>query len=294
MSSSCAIFKRTAAFAAWIVLAAAPAVRPAEAPPAEPNRAWTILIAGAGEQNSTKRIQAIAALGTMQGIPKAVDLVERGLADKDWSVRQAAVIALGELKSRSSIPKLEKALGDETPDVSFTAAKVLWDMGDRSARDMFLEILAGERSESPGLIKSSLRDAKSKLHNRTALALMGLKEGAGFALGPFSMGITVVEDLLKDNGAPARTLCAALLGSDTDPKTLPGLEEALTDKNWTVRVAVAKALGARGDGKCIPKLEARFEDDHDAVRYMAAASIVKLSVPPAKGKSRKPAKPASR
>src|SRR5581483_11011463 len=212
MSFSCAIYKRTAAFAAWIVLAAAPAVRPAEAPSAEPSRAWTILITGAGEQNSTRRIQAIAALGTMQGIPKAVDLVERDLADKDWSVRQAAVIALGELKSRPSIPKLEKALGDETPDVSFTAAKVLWDMGDRSARDMFLEILAGERSESPGLIKSSLRDAKSKLQRRSAVGVMGSKEGGGFGVGPFSMGITVVEGGLKDNGAAARARWAALLG----------------------------------------------------------------------------------
>lgn len=249
-------------------------------PAAEPDHAWTVLTRGVAEPSVVKRSQAIAALGTMQGVPRAVDLLEPRLADKDWSIRQAAVIALGELKSRSSIPKLQNALKDETPDVSFTAAKALWDMGDQSGRDLFREILAGERSTSPGFVKGSIRDAKIKMHDRTALAMMGLKEGAGYALGPFSMGIVVVEDLVKDSGAPARTLCASLLGADTDPGSLSQLEEALTDKNWTVRVAVAKALGSRASKASLPKLEERLGDDHDAVRYMAAASIIRLTMPP--------------
>ena len=265
-----------AMLAASLLLAAEPATDSA----AEPGRAWAVLTRGIAEPGVVKRSQAIAALGTMQGVPRAVDLLEPRLADKDWSVRQAAVIALGELKSRSSIPKLQLTLKDETPDVSFTAAKALWDMGDQSGRDLFREILAGERSTSPGLIKGSLRDAKIKMHDRTALAMMGLKEGAGYALGPFSMGIVVVEDLVKDSGAPARTLCASLLGADTDPGSLLQLEEALTDKNWTVRVAVAKALGSRASKASLPKLEERLGDDHDPVRYMAAASIIRLTMPP--------------
>ncbi|HYM09191.1 MAG TPA: HEAT repeat domain-containing protein [Bryobacterales bacterium] len=244
--------------------------------------AWAVLTHGATDPSVTKRAQALAALGTIGPLPRAAQLVEAGLSDKDWSVRQAAAASLGVMGSTSSIPKLRQALQDETPDVSFTAAKSLWEMGDRSGRDVFLEILAGERSDSPGLVRGAMRDAKAKFHNRSGLALMGVKEGAGYALGPFAIGVTLLEDALKDSTATARALSAGLLGTDTDPQSFQQLGEALGDKNWIVRAAAAKALGARSDKTVIPKLQARLEDDKDPVRYMAAASIIRLSIPKAK------------
>jgi HEAT repeat protein len=44
-----------------------------------------------------------------------------------------------------------------------------------------------------------------------------------------------------------------------------------------VRVAVAKALGERGNIGTVPKLMPLLTDEHHGVRYMAAASIVRLS-----------------
>jgi hypothetical protein len=58
-----------------------------------------------------------------------------------------------------------------------------------------------------------MRQAKHKLHNPGALAMMGVKESAGMFLGPVSMGITVFEELRKDGSASARTLATALLAS---------------------------------------------------------------------------------
>jgi HEAT repeat protein len=243
--------------------------------------AWSLLAGALADQNAAHRAQGLTALGNLPNNSRASQMAESALTDKEWSVRRAAAAALGEMDARSSIPKLQQALEDDTPDVVFAAARSLWVMGDRSARDVFLQILARERSDSPGVVKGAMRDAKSKAHNPAALAWMGLKQGAGMALGPFAMGVDVIEELVKDNSAAARALAASLLAEDSDPGSLSRLEDALEDKNWAVRVAAARAVGRRGSKSSLPKLQQRLQDDKEAVRCMAAASIVRLSLLPA-------------
>jgi HEAT repeat protein len=50
-------------------------------------------------------------------------MIEKGLQDKDALVRQTAAAALGESGAKEAIPYLRAAL-DDSPEVSFTAAKV--------------------------------------------------------------------------------------------------------------------------------------------------------------------------
>ena len=42
-----------------------------------------------------------------------------------------------------------------------------------------------------------LKQVKSTLHNRKALAWMGAKEGAGFLFGPLGFGLGLAESILK-------------------------------------------------------------------------------------------------
>ncbi len=235
--------------------------------------AWDILVKGVAERQSLKRARAIAALGAVGVRPEVVKLIEAGLADKDSGVRQAAATTLGEMKSRGSIPKLQQAMDDKSPAVAFAAARALWDMGERSGRSLFLSILAGEHRPSSGVVRSNVADAKKKMQDPGGLALMGAKE----FLGPFGLGVGVMEELVKDRSAPSRALSATLLASDPDPQAAQQLEAALADKNWIVRAAAAKALGQRTDRPSIPKLKPLLNDAKDAVRYAAAASIVRLS-----------------
>ena len=100
-------------------------------------------------------------------------------------------------------------------------------------------------------------------------------------MGPFSMGISVAEAFAKDGSAPARALAANLLSSDKDSVTREELLDALGDKNWVVRAAAAKGLGNSGRRELIPFLQSLLDDKKDPVRYMAAASIVRLSSRPA-------------
>src|SRR5690348_16208325 len=151
----------------WLVWAAPAVLWAADA---ETN-AWDVLNRGLADGNPLKRAQAITALGAIGALPQVLDLAEAALLDKDPTVRQTAAAVLGEMRARSSAPRLRKSLEDESPEVSFTAAKALWEMGDQSGREIFWEVLAGERKTSEGAIKGGVRDARNKLHNPRGLAV---------------------------------------------------------------------------------------------------------------------------
>jgi HEAT repeat protein len=87
---------------------------------------------------------------------------------------------------------------------------------------------------------------------------------------------------MKDKGAAARTLCARLMATDSDPRSIQELESNLDDKSSAVRAAVARSIGQRGGASDIAKLEPVLSDGNEGVRLMAAAAIVRLSEPGAK------------
>lgn len=252
----------------------APSARPIDTP-AEMT-AWDTLRQGVADSDAAHRKTAIAAIGTIGPNSDAVKLVTEGLQDKDAGVRETAANTLGEMGSPEAIPALKTAL-DDKPEVSFIAAKALWNLGDPGGREIFQEVLEGERSDAPGRIHTAI---KQKL-TPTQLGLMGAESATGVLLGPASIGITAIHEAVKDSkgdaGAPGRAEAASVLAKDQDAYALTLLEWALSDHNWAVRVAVAKALGERGNQDTIPKLSALLSDDRRAVRYMAAASMIKLS-----------------
>ena len=251
----------------------------AQAPTEAVSKAWSILKDGVADNDVKKRKNAVAAIGSIGADPQAVKMVEQALQDKDQEVRQTAAATLGQMKSADAIPYLKAAL-DDTPEVSFTAAKALADLGDMTGRGIFQEVIEGERTNAPGKLQGAAGEAKKKLAPGQ-LTLMGAEEAAGVVFAPASMGIMAVREAVKtaknDAGAGGRSISAEVLAKDSDPYALTLLEWALGDNNWGVRVAVAKAVGERGTEGSIPKLEPLLQDDHYEVRYMAAASIVKLS-----------------
>src|SRR5437868_1407180 len=203
---------------------------------------WDILKEGMAEHNTNKRAQAITALGSIGATPQVVQMVVGALKDKDVVVRQTAAAMLGEMQARRALPNLREALDDESVEVSFAAARSLWQLGDQSGRDILCQVLTGGRKTGPGMIEGGMRDAKTKLHSPAALAKIGIDQAAGF-LGPFSMGVWFAEDFIKDKGAAARALSVKLLATDSDPGSARELEFALNDKSSAVRAAAARALG---------------------------------------------------
>jgi HEAT repeat protein len=257
----------------WVLLAIATTVV------AQPNvTAWEVLKRGLTEQNPDKRRQAVLALATIGPAPEVVELLNEALRDKEIAIRQTAAAAIGENRIHPSVPNLRAAL-DDTGEVAFTAAKALWDMGDRNGRLVFQENYIGESRNRPGMLESALRDAKAKLRNPGGLALMGVKEASGALLGPLSLGITMAQDALKDGGAPGRALAISLLSQECDAYTVQLMDWSLeNDNNNLVRAATAKALGKCGTADTVPKLMPLLIVENVSVRYMAAAAVVRLSI----------------
>jgi HEAT repeat protein len=246
---------------------------------AQPNvTAWNLLNDAFHDKNPDKKKQAITAVGSVGPSPESIKLLKEALHDDDPVMRQTAAAVLGQGKFRQCIPELKASLDDESGEVSFTAAKALWDMGDHGGRDVIDEVLTGERKDATGFVDGAKRDARAKLHNPKSLALMGAKEASGALLGPFSIGIYAAEQAFKDGSSAGRTLATTLLAQDCDNDAVRLLEKAFaSDKSWAVRAASARALGQCGGPNSIPKLEQGLSDSHDAVRDMAAAAIVRLS-----------------
>ena len=257
---------------------AAPVAKPqALSREAARRNAWQILNDGIAEQTSDRRGQAISALGTIGLRAEVVHLVESGLDDESLEVRQIAAATLGDMKSRSSIPKLRAALDDDSAAVSFTAAQALWNMNDRSGLSIFIQVLAGDRKATPGIIHKQWHDMKGKLRDPRALAELGAAETAGAFLGPAGFGVTVIEELARDKTSAARAISARVLAHDNSPDSHEALEEALDEKSWVVRASAAEALGRQGFPRDIDKLSPLLEDSRPEVRYSAAAAIVRLS-----------------
>jgi HEAT repeat protein len=256
---------------------AAPPALPSTVQTHEPNlerAAWHVLHFSYAQGKTSEKIDVITALGTLAPHPASVKLLLRALHDEDPDVRLAAVSTLSLLKVHSAIPQLRHLLRDPEPQVSFGAAKALWNLGDHSGRDIFIGVLEGERSASPGMIE----EAKKHYLNARTLALMGVQEGAGAVFGPLGYGVTAVRELTKDKGAPTRALSAELLGLDHSSQAVRGLRDAALDKNWMVRAAAADGLGNSGRRDALPTLRMLLKDDKDAVRCMAAAAIIRLEM----------------
>jgi HEAT repeat protein len=252
---------------------------PAMALLAQPEKtAWDVLRTGLNDKNPDKRRQAVTAIGSIGAETDAVQLVEGALRDPDSLVRQTAAATLGQVKARQSIPSLKTAMDDVSGEVAFAAAKALWDMGDRSGRDLIEDVLTGQEKASEGPLKDAMRDAKRKMHDPKALAVMGFKEASGALLGPFNIGIIAAEQAFKDGSTGGRALATTLLAEDCDAEALRLLEWSCTsDKSWAVKAASAKALGWCGNKDAIPTLERNLADSNAAVRSMSAGAIIKLS-----------------
>jgi hypothetical protein len=241
--------------------------------------AWLMLITTAREEKPEKRMEALAAMGTVRRNAVAVQILEHALDDQERDVRQLAATTLGEMRSRSSIPKLKQALEDDAPEVVFAAARALWAMGEKNGRGVLIEVLSGERSASRGPVSENMQRIRKFLTDPKGLVLFGVREGVGTVAGPYMMGMHVVDEFTKDRSVAARVLCANMLTADRSREAFEVLRDSLRDKSWVVRMASAKALGERGDKRAIAILQENIEDADErmAVKLMAAAAIINLA-----------------
>jgi len=199
-------------------------------------------------------------------------MAEKALGDEKAEVRTSAAVALGEAKSRSSIPKLREAMDDADPSVALAAAHALDLMHDDSAYNVYYQILTGQRKAANGLIASKT----SFLKDPKKVAELGFQEGIGFI--PFAgIGWQAFKIISKDDSSPVRAAAAKVLTRDPDPATSQALTEAVGDDKWLVRTAALEALAQRGDVAALEAIQPYMLDENEAVRDTAAAAVIRLT-----------------
>jgi HEAT repeat protein len=265
MSRYVAVLALTALVPAFSIRAASPA-----------DAAWYTLQKSLNGNQDHKR-EALRALGAVDpGNEKAVKTLVDALQDKDPQMRAVAATALGEMKARQAIGSLRDAISDKG-EVAFAAAKSLSEMGDAGGRDMFVAMIAGDRTDTPGFVANGVRDARKRLKHPQGLILEGMEDAGGALFPPAGYGITAAKEAFKEKGSSSRAVAATYLAKDPDPYAITLLEWALSDSSWGVRAAAAHGLALRGNAGSIPKLQLLLEDDRHAVQTMAAAAILRIT-----------------
>jgi HEAT repeat protein len=234
--------------------------------------AWQVLQTACTKEKGISRASAVRALGLIKSNARARRLAEEALVDDNPEIRIAAVDALGEMNARSSVPKLRKALNDSDPTVALAAAHSLELMHNRSAYQVYYEVLAGDRKTHRGLIASQA----SALKDPKKIAKLGIRQGMSFV--PYgSLGWGAVKVIAKDDASPVRAAAARALVDDPDPAATKVLIDAAGDKSWMVRAAVLETLAKRGNPASLDTVQLYVYDEKDVVRYTAAAAVLRLT-----------------
>jgi len=235
-------------------------------------KAWNILDSGVAEKNAIKRADAVEALGLLPRDARARTMAEKALGDDNPRVRAAAAIALGDMRSTRSIPKLTDTLSDKDPVVVLSAAHSLLLMHDHKAYDVYYAVLTGQRKAGRGLIA----EQRAKLDDPKNLAVFGVETGLGFA--PFGgIGVSAYKLITKNGSDSVRAAAAEVLAKDPDPESRTALIDAISDHSYLVRIAGLKAIADRGDTRLLKTIEPAMDDAKETVQYVAAAAVIRLA-----------------
>ena len=249
-------------------------------------KAWNILHEGLKDTNTSKRTDAVRALGLLTGNSEAEKAAVLALKDEKPKVRVAAATALGLMHAEQAAGNLEEALGDPEPSVVLAAANSLLLLHDEVGYDTYYEVLTGEKRASKGLIKEQLDTLKDKKR----VAQMGFEEGIGFI--PFGgVGYEIFKTVTKNDASPIRAAAAKKLAHDPEPDAGEALAKAAADKDWRVRAAALDAIALREDASMVSRIASALDDKNDVVRFTAAACVAHLSGLPDKGSTSDASKP---
>jgi HEAT repeat protein len=254
---------------------------------AQTNAAWEMLntaLSDTKPKTEPVRIDAITSLGTLGDFPRAAAWLRDAQKDQDRYIRLAAVAAMGTSKKAAFVPDLKRALNDNAPEVSFTAAVGLWKMDDRSGENILDAVLAGSRKANRGLASSEKHEADQDLHSPSKLAQIGAEQGAYALLGPFGIGFTALRLGKGQNAIHPKVIAVTLLAEDNSTASMQRFVDALDDPDPLVRTAAARALGDYHGAQATDALSDPLYDSKPGVRLMAAASYIRAAQPEPKAK----------
>ncbi|MBN2121935.1 HEAT repeat domain-containing protein [Candidatus Micrarchaeota archaeon] len=209
-------------------------------------------------------------------------------------LRVKAAEALGTIGNRSAVPSLIKALGDENPNLVFSATGALGKIGGTKSRDALLNVMEDEKRDVKlrayaafklGQISGAKTDAKivSALIKALESGHEKIRESAANSLGIIGDASSIpalVKTVLNDNAKVRRSAAGALRSMGA--KAVPALLEVISEGENPFRrgktsdeeaVLAVKMLMEVGDSSALPQLEQAMRHGNEAVKNAAYDAI---------------------
>ncbi len=216
-------------------------------------------------------------------LKRSVGELTRSLQDKDWAIREAAIIELSAAPSNGIIRHIATMLKDDVWRVRCTALDALGKIGSRAAlREMakcleddvwhvrYQAVEALRRMESDRAIKPLL----TVLHDEN----WQIRLKAVQALGEFrsKRSVAGLTTCLHDEVWQVREYAAKSLAQLHSEKAVKALAQSLRDPNWRVRSMAVTALWHIGSEKAIHGLIEAIQDPNWMVHWKAAYALGRI------------------
>lgn len=229
------------------------------------------------DKNPDTRKQAVIALSLVGSVDPYPSDLQSMLTDKDVEVRLAVISSLTDLNSNRTMLSLHTALNDAVPEVSFAAARALYNLNDPEGKAALQAVLGGDVKTASGYMTKQRRDTLRLMHTPKTMFLFAVKTGASVAPVPgLGAGVSSMQALLSDPGTSGRAAAALLLAKETDEQTLAALRDALGDKDWSVRAASVHALALQNNPEREADIAPLIDDKSEPVRLRAASGYLRL------------------
>ncbi len=251
-----------------------------QAPAAEVERARNVLRDGFDSGDFTVRVQVIQAVGLVGQTEALRTRLEGLLQDGNVNVRVAAVNAIADLKFTASIPALKKCLQDDTtPEVTFAAAKALYNMHDPAGENWLVDVYNGEEKAKSPMLRAQMRKFVGNFHSIESAGTFIVTSGIGYVPVPgVGAGFSAAMGLLNDPDLTPRAVSLIMLAREKNAKADGLLREGLTDKDWTVRAAAAQMIAFTARSGMREALVPLFDDKTEKVRFRAAGAYLHLAL----------------
>jgi len=214
-------------------------------------------------RDADTRRRAALSLG-VRGRTSAIAALQPLLDDPEWTVRHAAVEALGLVGDAAAAPLLAIAVrqADGIPDQT----------GAAMVRAATVEAFGQIGPAGLPTLREALRDRHTKLRE-TAIAALGALGGPE--------AVSALGAMLDNDRSTVRQAAAAALARAAGPAAVPALKRALGHKDPATRRCAAEALGTVRDTTAVEAVRGALADRDRPVRDAAVQALAGIRTPEA-------------
>ena len=246
-------------------------------------KATKMIAAAAGRSRPEVRRRLIGILGNRRdavALPVLFAVVER---DREAKVREAALLAMGQIGSPAAVPTLAKAAGDADQPVRMAAATALARLPGRSATRAIIAALgAAPANVRPALVRvlGYRRDAHAlpaviaaMKDGKPAVRLAAIRAAGDLAEAAAAPALL---DTLRSGSAEEQAAAEAALGRMSAGEARKAMVAALEGAPETAKASILRALGRRPEPGLMPIYLAAAKDASEPVAMAGLEALAGL------------------